>query len=49
MDEHWLAGRADVEQILSDPGWKNRTRPEEGVMVLDMTRDLDTDPRERAL
>jgi NTE family protein len=49
MDEHWHAGRADVEQTLSDPGWKNRTRPEEGVMVLDLTRDLDTDPRERAV
>ena len=23
--------------------------PEEGVMVLDLTRDLDTDPRERAV
>jgi NTE family protein len=49
MDEHWLAGRADVERTLSDPAWKNRTRPKEGVMVLDLTRELDTDPRERAL
>jgi len=49
MDEHWQAGRADVERTLSDPAWKNRTRPEESVMVLDLTRDLDTDPRERAL
>ena len=49
MDEHWLAGRADVERTLNDPAWKNRTRPEEGVMLLDLTRDLDTDPRERAL
>jgi len=49
MDEHWLAGRADVERTLSDPAWKNRTRPEEGVMVLDLTRELDTDPRERML
>ncbi|MGC1712210.1 MAG: patatin-like phospholipase family protein [Methyloceanibacter sp.] len=49
MDEHWLAGRADVERTLSDPAWKNRTRPEEGVMVLDLTRELDTDPRERTL
>jgi NTE family protein len=49
MDEHWQAGRADVERTLSDPAWKKRTRPEEGVMVLDLTRDLDTDPRERAL
>jgi hypothetical protein len=30
---------------MSDPAWKKRTRPEEGVMVLDLTRDLDTDPR----
>ena len=49
MNEHWLAGRADVERTLSDPAWKTRTRPEEGVMMLDLTRDLDTDPRERAL
>ena len=49
MDEHWLAGRADVERTLSDPAWKNRTRPEEGVKVLDLTRELDTDPRERTL
>ena len=49
MDEHWLAGRADVERTLSDPAWKNRTRPEEGVMELDLTRELDTDPRERTL
>jgi NTE family protein len=49
MDEHWLAGRDDVERTLSHPDWKNRTRPEEGVKVLDLTRELDTDPRERAL
>jgi len=49
MEEHWQAGRADVERTMSDPAWKNRTRPEEGVMVLDLTRNLDTDPRERAL
>ena len=49
MDEHWLAGRADVEHTLNHPAWKNRTRPEEGVRVLDLTRDLDTDPRERRL
>jgi NTE family protein len=49
MDEHWDAGRADVERTLNDPAWKNRTRPEEGVKVLDLTRDLDVDPKERAL
>jgi NTE family protein len=49
MDEHWQAGRADVEHTLSDPAWKNRTRPEQQVMVLDLTRHLDTDPEKRAL
>jgi NTE family protein len=49
MDEHWEAGRSDVERTLIDPAWKNRTRPEEGVTVLDLTRNLDTDPKERAL
>ena len=49
MDEHWLVGGEDVERTLNHPDWKNRTRPEEGVMVLDLTRELDTDSRERAL
>jgi NTE family protein len=49
MEEHWLAGRQDVERTFSHPDWKNRTRPEEGVKVLDLTRDLDTDPKERVL
>jgi hypothetical protein len=34
---------------MSDPAWKDRTRPGEGVMVLDLTRDLESDPRERIL
>jgi NTE family protein len=49
MEEHWLSGRADVEHSLQHPDWKNRTRPEEGVQVLDLTRELDTHPKERAL
>ena len=49
MEEHWQAGRADVERSFNHPAWKNRKRPEEGVKVLDLTRDLDTDPKERAL
>ena len=49
IDEHWLAGRDDVEHTLNHPDWKNRTRPEEGVKVLDLTRDVDTNPKERAL
>ena len=44
MDEHWLVGGEDVERTLNHPDWKNRTRPEEGVKVLDLTRDLDTEP-----
>jgi NTE family protein len=49
MEEHWLSGRADVEHSLQHPDWKNRTRPEEGVQVLDLTRELDTHPKKRAL
>jgi NTE family protein len=47
IDEHWNAGRADVERTLNNPAWTNRTRPEEGVKVLDLTRDLDTAPEGR--
>jgi NTE family protein len=49
MNEHWQAGRDDVEKTLNHPTWTSRTRPEEGVQLLDLTRDLDTDPKERAL
>jgi NTE family protein len=49
MEEHWESGRADVEHTLNHPDWKNRTRPEEGVKVFDLTRDLDTDAKGRAL
>jgi NTE family protein len=49
IDEHWLAGSDDVELTLNHPDWKNRTRPEEGVKMLDLARDLDTDPKERVL
>ena len=40
MDEHWGAGRADVEHTFNHPAWKSRTPPKEGVTVLDLTRDL---------
>jgi NTE family protein len=49
IDEHWQASIDDVEQSMNHPDWKNRTRPEEGVRVLDLTRSLDTDPEERVL
>jgi NTE family protein len=41
VDEHWRAGIDDVIKTLADPAWKTRKRPEEGVTVLDFTRDLD--------
>jgi len=41
IDEHWAAGRADVERTLNHPAWINRKRPEDGVEVLDLTRDVD--------
>jgi NTE family protein len=40
MEEHWRAGRADVEHTFNHPSWKNRAPPKEGVTVLDLTRDL---------
>ena len=48
MEEHWASGRADVERTLDHPEWRNRTRPEEGVKVLDLTRDLDMQAQGRA-
>jgi NTE family protein len=49
MEEHWDSGRADVERTLMHPDWRSRTRPEEGVKVLDLTRDLETHPKGRHL
>ncbi len=49
MEEHWTSGRADVEHTLNHPDWKSRTRPEEGVKVLDLTRDLDMQAQGRSL
>jgi NTE family protein len=49
MEEHWASGRADVERTLNHPEWKNRMRPEHGVKVLDLTRDLDSQIQGRAL
>jgi NTE family protein len=49
IDEHWQAGRADVMRTLNHPAWKSRTPPEEGVRVFDLTREIDTDPKERAM
>jgi NTE family protein len=49
MEEHWRSGRADVERTFEHPAWKTRKPPEEGVTVLDLTRDIDAQAKERSL
>jgi hypothetical protein len=45
-----LAGRARRRDAHVEPSaWKNRKPPEEGVRVFDLTREIDTDPKERAM
>jgi NTE family protein len=39
IDEHWSAGVSDVECTLTHPAWAKRVRQQEGVTVLDLTRD----------
>jgi NTE family protein len=38
MQEHWQAGRADMDQTLGHPDWLSRTAPQDGVHVFDLTR-----------
>lgn len=40
VNEHWLAGREDVENTLKSDAWKNREPPKDGVLVLDCTKEL---------
>ena len=49
IDEHWDAGREDVERTFKHPAWQTRKRPEQGVQVFDLTQELDVKPEERAL
>jgi NTE family protein len=39
IDEHWRDGISDVDRTLKHPSWTERTRPKDGVTVLDLTRD----------
>ena len=39
VEEHWAAGRSDVQRTLRHKAWKTRSRPSQGVTVLDLTRD----------
>lgn len=43
VNEHWQAGKDDVERTLASPTWLKRSRPEAGVTVLDLTKELDPD------
>ena len=40
VNEHWRAGIDDVEHTLSHPSWINRQKPDDGLMVLDLTKEL---------
>lgn len=37
-EEHWAAGRADVQRTLEHEEWTTRRKPKEGVTLLDLTR-----------
>ncbi|MDE1174189.1 MAG: patatin-like phospholipase family protein [Parvibaculaceae bacterium] len=39
VNDHWSAGQADVRRTLAHPLWCNRSRPEAGIAVFDLTRD----------
>ncbi len=45
IEEHWRDGMHDVRQTLSHPTWIARERPDEGVMVLDLTKKSEADPQ----
>ena len=38
VEEHWDAGRKDVEDSLAHPDWRNRKRPHHGMTTFDLTR-----------
>jgi NTE family protein len=38
MLDHWQSGIDDVRDTLESPRWRNRTIPEDGVRVFDLTR-----------
>jgi NTE family protein len=42
MKRRWQAGFEDAERTLKHPHWLQRRRPEDGVMVLDLTREPHT-------
>lgn len=38
VEEHWDAGRKDVEDSLAHPDWLTRKRPHHGMTIFDLTR-----------
>jgi NTE family protein len=38
VEEHWEAGRKDVEHSLAHPDWRNRKIPHQGMKTFDLTR-----------
>lgn len=38
VEEHWEAGRKDVEHSLAHPDWQNRKPPQHGMKTFDLTR-----------
>ncbi|HVX36923.1 MAG TPA: patatin-like phospholipase family protein [Hyphomicrobium sp.] len=46
VNEHWQAGRDDVESTLNSTAWKNREPPKDDVLVLDCTKELQPPPME---
>jgi len=39
VEEHWAAGEKDVRGTLRHDDWRHRCKPEEGVNVMDLTRE----------
>lgn len=37
--EHWSDGAADVARTFNDERWQTRTRPDDGIAIMDLTRD----------
>jgi NTE family protein len=41
IEEHWEAGRKDVEHSLNHPAWLNRKPPRHGMKTFDLTKDRE--------
>lgn len=44
VNEHWRDGKDDVERTLRHTKWINRQKPVDGVMTLDLTKELEPPP-----